>query len=94
VTAVPAKTPRFPAIRVIPVLVTVEPASTAKLCAVPRVSASCADATSSEGFVWERSHARGSVATGITRIASHRSDRAVARRTGAFFVIGFILYVA
>ena len=43
-TALPGLTPRSPLTTVLPVLVTVEPASTAKLCAIPRVGAVAADA--------------------------------------------------
>jgi len=44
VTAVPGLTPRFPTTIVGPVLVTVEPPKTAKLCAVPNVGAAWANA--------------------------------------------------
>src|SRR3954463_8071934 len=42
VTAVPGLTPRSPVMTLDPVLVTVDPPSTAKLCAVPRDGAVCA----------------------------------------------------
>ncbi len=48
VMAVPGLTPTFPVTTLDPVLVTVEPASTAKLCAEPREGAVCANTGDAE----------------------------------------------
>src|SRR4051812_524037 len=50
VTAVPGLTPRSPVMTLGPVLVTVEPPSTAKLCAVPSDGAVCAAARGAGGL--------------------------------------------